>query len=378
MTALLDSHRTCFTLLVCDPPYTPDVLAQAFPKDGFQLIDTASDRLAAAINTVNPDAILAPNAPSVLAVFRELRDQETDEPLPLCVLFPITPAAPDASGAVDAVLGTDIAHWSAQLQPMLHLRAENARLRHLLADQAAEIEALRAANVTLSDDELEMLKTLIVNNINHELKTPLLMVKAAIDALGLAPDDQQSLAMAKGAVGRLEEVILNISELTQSRQIKPDIALVSDCIERARRWLRNSWKYKDTHAHRVVFDVPARLPMVMADKRGIGTVLQLLIDNALKFSQDEVHVGAKLEGDQVRLYVADRGIGIPRQKQRHVFSLFYQGDPSPTRRYGGAGVGLSLAKLILDRHQSNIEVESAPGKGSVFSFTLPVIGVTSD
>jgi signal transduction histidine kinase len=112
---------------------------------------------------------------------------------------------------------------------------------------------------------------------------------------------------------------------------------------------------------------------VLADKRGIGTVLQLLIDNALKFSRDEIRVGAQLEGDRVRLYVTDQGIGIPRQKQRQVFSLFFQGDLSSTRRYGGAGVGLSLAKLILDRHQSSIEVESELGKGSIFSFTLSVV-----
>ncbi|MCS7071117.1 MAG: ATP-binding protein, partial [Anaerolinea sp.] len=159
-------------------------------------------------------------------------------------------------------------------------------------------------------------------------------------------------------------------------QIRPDIALVSECIDRVRRWLRNSWKYKDTHAHRVIFDIPSDLPMVLADKRGISTVLQLLIDNALKFSDGRVEIAVEMGRNGVRFTVTDCGIGISPDERSRIFDLFYQSDSGASRRAGGAGIGLAIAERIAARHNTVIEVSSEIGRGSAFSFIVPLAKIS--
>jgi signal transduction histidine kinase len=99
-----------------------------------------------------------------------------------------------------------------------------------------------------------------------------------------------------------------------------------------------------------------------------------LIDNAIKFSPNggKVKVNAERCDDKVCIAITDQGIGIPKDQVGHIFQAFYQVDSSSTRPFGGAGVGLSIVKLILDKLGSSIEVTSKPGAGSTFSFTLPI------
>jgi signal transduction histidine kinase len=123
---------------------------------------------------------------------------------------------------------------------------------------------------------------------------------------------------------------------------------------------------------RITMKLEANLPAVQADKQGISTVLQLLMDNALKFSKDIVEVTAVHVDDQVRVAVVDHGIGIAKDQLGLIFDSFYQVEHSSTRRYGGTGVGLAIAKLILDHHGSQIMVDTEVGKGSTFSFLLPI------
>jgi signal transduction histidine kinase len=244
-----------------------------------------------------------------------------------------------------------------------------------LARLQAENEALRQALAERShapDPELEALKSLIVNNVTHELRTPLLQLKAGINSLTKEPSNRTALDIAETATARLEEVVQNIAGLAQSHKISPDLALVSESVDFARRWLKNSWKHKDNQA-RVIFELPASLPPVLADKKGIGNVLQLLIDNALKFSDKPIKVTARREGACVRVGVRDLGIGIPEDQYARILEPFVQLDGSSTRRYGGAGVGLTLVKMILDRHDTQLTIESAVGRGSTFSFTLKVV-----
>jgi signal transduction histidine kinase len=116
------------------------------------------------------------------------------------------------------------------------------------------------------------------------------------------------------------------------------------------------------------------VPLVLGDRGGLAQVLQQLIDNALKFSPDggpvEV-IGERCDGT-VRVAVRDTGIGIPQDQIGRIFQAFYQIDSSTTRSFGGTGVGLAIAKLILDKMGTTIKVESKPGVGSTFSFMLPI------
>ena len=108
----------------------------------------------------------------------------------------------------------------------------------------------------------------------------------------------------------------------------------------------------------------------MADKQAISIVIQQLLDNALKFSKEQVEINAIVLDQDIEISVIDYGIGIEQDKFNRIFESFYQVDSSTTRRYNGVGVGLAIAKYIVERHQSHIVVKSSPQHGSTFSFKL--------
>ncbi len=172
------------------------------------------------------------------------------------------------------------------------------------------------------------------------------------------------------ATTRLENVIKNVTQLAESLEIDLQPARVSDSVAQAVRNLRRSWEYRN-QVERIEIDVPDDLPFVLADKQGIGTVLQLLLDNALKFSTLKVKVTAQATDEGVLVSVHDQGIGIAPDQLDTIFDLFYQIDHTETRRFGGVGVGLTIVRLILEQHNAVIKVESTLKKGSIFSFTLP-------
>jgi two-component system phosphate regulon sensor histidine kinase PhoR len=115
------------------------------------------------------------------------------------------------------------------------------------------------------------------------------------------------------------------------------------------------------------------MPLVLGDKNGVAQVLQQLIDNGLKFSPNggTVIVTATHLENGVQIAVTDKGIGVDEDQIERIFQEFYQVEQGTTRRFGGAGTGLAIVKLILDRLGVNIEVKSRRGEGSVFSFVLP-------
>ncbi len=173
-----------------------------------------------------------------------------------------------------------------------------------------------------------------------------------------------------GATTRLENVIQNVTQLAESLEIDLQPAQVSDSVAQAVRNLRRSWEYRD-QVDRIEIDVPDKLAFVLADQQGIGTVLQLLLENALKFSKQNVKVTAQATDKGILVAVHDQGIGIASDQLDTIFDLFYQIDYTETRRFGGVGVGLTIVRLILEQHNTAIKVESTLKKGSIFSFTLP-------
>jgi signal transduction histidine kinase len=129
----------------------------------------------------------------------------------------------------------------------------------------------------------------------------------------------------------------------------------------------------------VALDLPPDLPMAFADSQELALALNHLLDNAVKFTPagGSVAVRGAAVTDAggrpaVEITVQDTGIGIPPEEQQKVFERFYQIDSSMTRQYGGVGIGLAVVKQVVEAHGSTIRLESEPGKGSTFRFTLPV------
>jgi len=113
---------------------------------------------------------------------------------------------------------------------------------------------------------------------------------------------------------------------------------------------------------------------VEADRQKLHLVLANLLSNAIKFTPEEgsIQVEVKTKGNEVRVSVRDTGIGIPPREQERIFDRFYQVEPSLTRRFEGMGLGLSIAKGMVELHGGRIWVESVKGKGSSFTFALPL------
>lgn len=117
------------------------------------------------------------------------------------------------------------------------------------------------------------------------------------------------------------------------------------------------------------------LPLVLADENRLQQILHNLIGNAIKFTREgQVCIKASVLPSSLQISVADTGIGIPADRLDSIFDSFNQGDGSVSREFGGTGLGLSITRKLVELHGGSLLVESAPGKGSVFSLTLPLAG----
>jgi signal transduction histidine kinase len=331
------------------------------------------------------DAIIAVHTPENMAFFVKLR-QDTPQTALLVLVVDELSALQDASiHASDVVLPKVMPYLENQLRNLLAITKNNHRqvaqnddLKQRIQILEHDIQREKTMNV-----EVELLKNAIIHNVSHELRTPLLHVKSAVamisDTLKDLPQERKVFEYAEEATARLELLVKNITMLGSSLEYNPSPIIMRDVIESARRTLGRVWQRKGD-IERLTTQLEQGLPPVNADKQGLATVLQLLIDNALKFSeqsQREVIVSAKRDGQHVIISVQDFGIGIAPEQLENIFKSFYQVDSSSTRKYGGAGVGLAIVKIILEHHSANITVVSTLGAGTTFSFNLPIVDLSA-
>jgi signal transduction histidine kinase len=285
----------------------------------------------------------------------------------------ITDAPIDANSALtfDFTLAHDES-LKYHLQQILLFKQQQSATNQKLNQRIKELEA-QLRNEKQHSNQIELLKEAIVRNVSHELKTPLLHVKSAVSLM--AEDmgkDNKLIRYAENATARLETLVTNITMFGSSLDLNLGPVIVRDAVEYAHRNLQRIWESKE-HAKRIRLYIDNDLPPVLADRQGLSTILQLLLDNALKFSEGEIEVHAHRIDDKIEISVKDYGIGIDPDNLTNIFDSFYQIDPSSTRRYGGTGVGLALVKLLTEKHMSKISVQSEVNKGSTFSFRLEII-----
>jgi signal transduction histidine kinase len=322
----------------------------------------------AALQSVHPDALIAPITVETLSLFNQLESNVDPALRPLLVLI-----AETRKSGLPADLVLPVRWLDQQLLTALKQRSELIRVQHKLEQEIGNVEA-HVEESRRAAREVELLKNAIVRAVSHELKTPLLHVKAAVAMLSDMNDEdrQKLIGYATDATTRLEGVVKNVTQLAEVLEIRLEPARASDAVAQALRNLRRTWEHKD-NVDRVHVDAPPGLPLVWADEAGIGIALQHLIDNALKFSDNPVIVTAEHLDTDVVFTVRDTGIGIPMDKLDAIFEPFVQIDNSDARRFGGIGVGLAIVRLILERHHTLIKVESEIGSGSAFSFALPCV-----
>jgi signal transduction histidine kinase len=125
-------------------------------------------------------------------------------------------------------------------------------------------------------------------------------------------------------------------------------------------------------------DIPDELPKISADREALGSAVHNLLDNAVKYSPEMkmVWLEAGAAGDEIRITVRDKGIGISELDQKHIFDRFYRAEGEISKRIKGAGLGLSLVQHIVKAHGGEVECESKVGEGSTFSIRLPIAPTT--
>ncbi len=244
--------------------------------------------------------------------------------------------------------------------------------------QRRKVERERAINARLV--QADRLKDEFLANTSHELRTPLLGIIGIADSLlagatGPLPEatrDDLGLVVASGRrLARLVNDILDFSKLRSH-----EIALARTAVD-----LRSAADVVLALSRPLVADravvlenqVPASLPAAAADEARVQQVLHNLVGNAIKFTREgTVSVTAREAGEFLEVTVADSGIGIEREALERIFRPFEQADGSVEREFGGTGLGLSITRQLVELHGGTIWVESEPGKGSRFSFTLPL------
>lgn len=227
-------------------------------------------------------------------------------------------------------------------------------------------------------EEMTELKNQLMANVTHELRTPLngiLGLAELIEEEADGPvneDQKRHLGMMRSAAESLLEIINNILSLIRVEASKREIEIRKLGLSRMIREAGGLFKsvlssHENQFQTRVTEDVS-----VYGDEEQIRTVLVNLIGNAVKFTkQGNIEVGATKSGEMIKVCVKDTGIGIAKEDQLKIFDEFRQANGSMTRLYGGAGLGLAVAKKIVEFHGGRIWVDSVPGRGAEFYFTLP-------
>jgi PAS domain S-box-containing protein len=207
----------------------------------------------------------------------------------------------------------------------------------------------------------------------HEFKTPLAVIKAysqLLEKRGAGP--APILQVISRQVDRLTRMVQQLLQVSRLRLGETDLRrepfdleeMVQDVVGRMRRMVDR---------HRLVLELGPAAP-VEADRERLEQVLVNLIDNAVRFSPEggDIEAAVAQNGAEAVVSVRDHGLGIPSERQAHVFEPFYRAHAGTGRDYGGLAVGLDISREIMARHGGRIWFESAPGRGSTFFFALPL------
>ncbi len=226
-------------------------------------------------------------------------------------------------------------------------------------------------------EHTERLRRNMVADVAHELRTPLSNLKGYLEAIsdGVVKPDEATISSLNEEASSLSRLVEDLQELSLADAgelkmiVQPED--ISRLIKETVTALQPKAAAKDIA---LSADLPAILPPVNIDSHRIKQVLNNLLDNALAHTGKEgrINVTAREQDDKVYISVADTGEGIPPEDLPMIFERFYRVDKSRARATGGSGLGLTIAKRLVEAHGGTIEVKSIQGQGSTFTFSLPI------
>ncbi len=228
--------------------------------------------------------------------------------------------------------------------------------------------------------ELSRLKTNFIGNMTHELATPLHNIIGLAQALSEGADGSVT-SEQRGHLGMIQQAgeqllqihraILDLAQLESSPE-GLSIKKVNICrmVDELMLWLKKEAEPRQTRVHN---QIDEQVPGIYGDEEKIRQVFEKILENATRFTANgDISIGAHKWGDMLRVSIEDTGTGIDPAFHDSVFEAFRQVDSGYTRQIGGPGLGLAVAKKIVELHGGRIWLESKPGTGSCFYFTLPL------
>ena len=246
-------------------------------------------------------------------------------------------------------------------------------------DQMA-VDDLRVRASELADAyqklaEQDLARSEFLTNIGHELRTPLMIATGYLQMLqrGIVSGDQLTAAIDTVArnVQQIATLVNDILFLQEMDLVLPEFQQV-DMNEIARQvFARYNPKAKERNVNLRLIPSPS-LPPVSGDSKSLERALMALVDNAIKFSPKggDVEIRMSDRNEHIQVAVEDHGIGISKESLQNIFDRFYHIERSGDDLFGGVGLGLAITRQVIQQHQGNIDVESEPGKGTIFTLTL--------
>jgi two-component system, OmpR family, phosphate regulon sensor histidine kinase PhoR len=278
-----------------------------------------------------------------------------------------------------------------EVDELLKLCLRTARMQAVQYESSISKRYLRAIAVPIAQNamlflfqdltELKNLQTTrreLIGNISHEFRTPLAAIKAMVETLaGGAIDDKEAatdfLGRIDSEVDRLTQLVAELTELSRIETGKAELNREPVNLNHlAEEVISRLSSQADRQNLSVSGNFAPDLPSVPADKDRVRQVITNLLHNAIKFTRPggKIMITTGTLPDSVVVNVVDTGIGIPKQDLARIFERFYKGDKA--RAGEGTGMGLAIAKHVVEAHGGSIWVNSEEGKGSTFSFSLPL------
>ena len=293
----------------------------------------------------------------------------------LSVFFFLTRRLRSLSDAVRAFEKGDLTR-RVPVQGSDELGALGRAFNEMASTIAADVEKLRQA---------ERMRRDLIGNISHDLRSPLASIQGYLETMvlkdtTLSPQERRTfLDVSLRNTSHLQRLVEELLELAKldARQValRPEPLQIAELAQDVVLKLAPVARQAGVD---LTVEPDGELPLVSGDVGMIERVLTNLIENAVRFTPAGGAVRAVLEGqpETVRVTVADTGMGITPEDLPHIFERFYRADKSRDRTTGGAGLGLAIARQIVELHGSSLDVQSSPGRGTRFSFVLPVLPST--
>jgi two-component system phosphate regulon sensor histidine kinase PhoR len=251
------------------------------------------------------------------------------------------------------------------------LRKINSVINSYAMDRQAEIDTLQ---------KTAEFRREFIADISHELKTPIFATQGYIHTLldGAIDDKQVRMKFLKRAAKSLDSLDVLVQDLLTLNQMESGVIKFTFASFDLRELLQEVADQLEHKANKrdvtIKLDIPDKSYITHADRRMIFRVCQNLIFNAINYNHQggEVKISLKTHKNTIQVDIKDNGQGIPPEDLKRVFERFYRVEKSRSKEKGGTGLGLAIVKHILEGHQSKITVSSTVGKGSTFSFSLPL------